>query len=164
MPPARKKPTTVPPEAALINRRRTDRGLEGPLSIAKCADMLDRYTSRPFSDRTWSSYEQGKTPIPDRELVLMALVVGATPEELGETNRHEAAELLRQELANRDATADDIPAGVSQRIHEAIQDIREMPGLTDQQRSAMINLLLEKVNTLLDQHRTQLDIMRPPNS
>ncbi len=152
---------TPPPDAALIQRRRTNRGLDGPLSIARCAEMLREYTAHTFTDRTWANYEQGKTPIPDRALVLMSLVVGATPEELDSVGRQEAGAMLASELATRSSDSM-LPRETQQRLEQAIRDIQEMPGLGDEQRQKMVELLLEKVHTLLDQHRAQVEIMRPP--
>lgn len=150
----------LPPDAALIHRRRTDRGLDGPLSLARCAELLKNYTAQPFTDRTWANYEQGRTPIPAHAFVLMALVVGATPEEVEATGRHDAAAMLTSEMAARDSGSV-LPKETQQRLERAIRDIQEMSGLDESQRQKMIELLLEKVDTLIDQHRAQVEIMRP---
>ncbi|PRX66161.1 hypothetical protein B0I32_106297 [Nonomuraea fuscirosea] len=155
-------PSTAPQEAplpedvALIQRRRTDRGLESPLSISRCAEMLRTYTSQPFSDRTWSSYEQGKRPIPDREYVLMALVVGATPEEVAAAGRDRASELLRGELDRRSSPAG---ARAAERIEAAIAQIEGLP-FSEETKAEMIEVLMQQVDALLDLHTKQIDIMR----
>lgn len=154
--------TALSPDAALIQRRRIDRGLEGPLTVTRCAEMLATYTTKPFSDRTWSAYEQGKRNIPDRELVLMALVVGASPEELQEAGRPEAAATLRQETERRHSpTTSGASKRTTERLEKAIQQINALP-LPDEQREALVALLLEKVDTLVEQHSRQVDILQPP--
>ncbi|MEV0149733.1 MULTISPECIES: hypothetical protein [unclassified Nonomuraea] len=151
----------LPPDAALIQRLRTDRGLEGPLSVARCAEMLGTYTTKPFSDRSWSAYEQGKRSIPDREYVLMALVVGATPEEVKAAGRDKASELLRQELDRRRAPAElsGASARTTERIEAAIAQIRTLP-FSEETQNEMIQVLLQQVDALLDLHNKQVDIMR----
>lgn len=153
--------TALPPDAALIQRRRTDRGLEGPLTVTRCAEMLAVYTTKPFSDRSWSAYEQGKRGIPDREFVLMALVVGATPEEAEAAGRAEAGALLRQEVERRRApTVSGASRRTTERLDRAIQQIQALP-LSDKKRNAMVAVLLQQVDNLLDLHSQQVDIMRP---
>lgn len=156
MSPTTHQDATLPADAALIQRLRTDRGLEGPLSITRCAEMLAAFTSKPFSDRTWSAYEQGRRLIPDRELVLMALVVGATPEDLKAAGRDRASELLREELDRRSS-----PAGqrAAERIEAAVAQIRALP-FSEETKAEMIDVLLQQVDALLDLHAKQLDILR----
>lgn len=152
--------TPLPADAALIQRLRTDRGLDGPLSVARCAELLGTFTSRPFSDRTWAAYEQGKRPIPDRELVLMALVVGATPEQLAAVGRDSAAELLRKERDRRTS-----PAGARavERIEAAIAQIEALP-FSEETKAGMVEVLLQQVDALLDFHNKQINIMRQERS
>ncbi|MEV4749011.1 hypothetical protein AB0K21_21755 [Streptosporangium sp. NPDC049248] len=153
--------TATPPEAVVILRRRTERGLEGPLSFARCVEMLKTFTDKPFTDRTWANYEQGKSHIPDRELVLMALVVGALPEELQETGRADAAAILRQEIEQRRApTLTGASRRTVERLERAIEQINTLAILNEDQRKELVALLLEKVDTTLDQHNRQVDIMR----
>ncbi|MFG1709177.1 hypothetical protein ACFLIM_38900 [Nonomuraea sp. M3C6] len=150
----------LPPDAALIQRLRTDRGLEGPLSVAKCAEMLGTYTTKPFSDRSWSAYEQGKRPIPDREFVLMALVVGATPDDVKAAGRAKANALLRQEIDRRRSPAvSGASRTTTERIDQAIAEIQALP-FAPETREAMVAVLLQQVNTLLDLHKQQVQIMR----
>src|SRR5690606_27072799 len=146
----------LPADAALIQRLRTDRGLDGPLSVARCAELLGTFTSRPFSDPTWAAYEQGQRPIPDRELVLMALVVGATPEQLAAVGRDSAAELLSKERDRRTS-----PAGARavERIEAAIAQIEALP-FSEETKAGMVEVLLQQVDALLDLHSKQLNIMR----
>lgn len=151
----------LPPDAALIQRLRTDRGLEGPLSVARCAEMLGAYTTKPFSDRSWSAYEQGKRSIPDREYVLMALVVGAIPEDVKAAGRDKASDLLRQELDRRRAPAElsGASARTTERIAAAIAQIQALP-FGEETKNEMVEVLLQQVDTLLDLHNKQMDIMR----
>ncbi|WP_433235364.1 hypothetical protein ACQPYK_25215 [Streptosporangium sp. CA-135522] len=119
-------------------------------------------TEKSFTDRTWANYEQGKSHIPDRELVLMALVVGASPEEIREAGRANAAAILRQETEQRHSLSmSRASRRTAQRLEKAIDQINAL-SLPDEQRKALVDLLLEKVDTLLDQHSRQVDILQPP--
>ncbi|MEV0617620.1 hypothetical protein AB0I81_30165 [Nonomuraea sp. NPDC050404] len=122
--------------------------------------MLNAFTSKPFTDRTWSAYEQGKRAIPDREYVLMALVVGAAPDDVKAAGRDKAAELLTQELDRRRAPT---PSGASARtiarIERAIAQIQATPFSQDT-RDGMIEVLMQQVDALLDLQEKQIDIMR----
>ncbi|MEU8195289.1 hypothetical protein AB0C10_16060 [Microbispora amethystogenes] len=155
-------PAPDPTLADLIHRRRTERGLEGPLKIAQCAQMLRRYTSKPFTDRTWSNYEQAKTWIPDRELVLMALVVGATPDELAAAGRAEAASMLRNELTHHAGTSAhaDFPDETVALMQRVDRDIDEMPNLSPDQKDRMKKVFRDKLNAVAELTREQLKIMR----
>ncbi|MFF0770926.1 hypothetical protein ACFYUK_18720 [Nonomuraea wenchangensis] len=134
--------------------------MESPLSVAKCAEMLGHYTSTPFSDRTWSAYEQGKRAIPDREYVLMALVVGATPEDVKAVGREKAGDLLRQELDKRKGPrSSGASARTAERVEAAIARIHELP-FSDETKEEMVAVLLRQVDTLLDLHTKQIAIMR----
>ncbi|QFY09593.1 hypothetical protein GBF35_25690 [Nonomuraea phyllanthi] len=151
---------SLPADAALIQRLRTNRGLDGPLTVAKCTEMLGTFTARPFSDRSWSAYEQGKRAIPDREYVLMALVVGATPEDVQAAGRDEAAKLLSQELdRRRTPELSGASARTVERVEAAIARIRELP-FSEETQTQMIEVLLRQVDALLDLHDKQMDIMR----
>ncbi|GGO63052.1 hypothetical protein GCM10012289_09070 [Nonomuraea cavernae] len=150
----------LPPDAALIQRLRTDRGLEGPLSVARCAEMLGTYTTKPFSDRSWSAYEQGKRDIPDREYVLMALVVGATPEDVKAAGRDRASELLRQEIDRRRApTASGVSKRTAERMDAAIAQIQALP-FDQKVRDQMVEVLQQQVDAMIDLHGRQVEIMR----
>jgi hypothetical protein len=98
----------------------------------------------------------------------MAMVVGATPEELDEAGRPDAAQLLRQEIRRR-AAADPALAGVDQDatpeailqiVVRGLEEIRGMPGLTEGQRRALEQSLIQSVRqniaTQIDQIRTAL--------
>ncbi|MEQ4724732.1 hypothetical protein [Nonomuraea sp. B19D2] len=122
--------------------------------------MLGTYTTKPFSDRSWSAYEQGRRAIPDREYVLMALVVGATPDDLKAVGRDKAAELLAQELDRRRAPAlSSASDRTIKRIERAIAQIQAMPFSQDT-RDGMVAALMQHVENLLDLQEKQLDIMR----
>jgi transcriptional regulator with XRE-family HTH domain len=158
--PPRDESPHLSPDAALIQRLRTDRGLEGPLSVARCAEMLGTYTTKPFTDRSWSAYEQGKRAIPDREYVLMALVVGATPEDVKEAGRESASQLLRQEIdRRRSPTVSGASRTTTERIDQAIAEIQALP-FSPETREGMVAVLLQQVNALLDLHKQQVQIMR----
>lgn len=77
---------TVPPEALLIRRARMARALS-PEEAAPLAKVIGA--------RRWRQIEQGQ-PAGDDVLAHMAAAVGASPEQLGETGRTEAAEVLRE--------------------------------------------------------------------
>ncbi|MDP9843318.1 hypothetical protein [Streptosporangium lutulentum] len=122
--------------------------------------MLATYTTKPFTDRTWANYEQGKRPIPDREFVLMGLVVGATPEDAEAVGRAEAGKLLRQEIERRRAPiVSGVPKETIERLERAVQEINALP-FSEKQRNAMVEVLMRKVNLMLDLDRQQVDIMR----
>ncbi|MCA2184690.1 hypothetical protein [Nonomuraea cavernae] len=122
--------------------------------------MLGTYTTKPFSDRSWSAYEQGKRDIPDREYVLMALVVGATPEDVKAAGRDRASELLRQEIDRRRApTASGVSKRTAERMDAAIAQIQALP-FDQKVRDQMVEVLQQQVDAMIDLHGRQVEIMR----
>lgn len=121
-----------PPEAQLIARLRRDR--VPPLSMREAARRAG------FSVATWTQNEQGYrkvtpvTVIPvtatDEKLARMALVVGATPGQLGEAGRDGAARMLQKI----------IDAGPDPRTQLA-EAVRNAGGLSDRQKQALIEML-----------------------
>jgi hypothetical protein len=121
-----------PPEARLIARLR--REMVPPVSLREAARRAG------FSVATWTHNEQGwrkVTPamiIPitatDDKLARMALVVGATPEQLREAGRDEAGRMLQKLI---DAGPD--PAG------QMVARIRESRDFTEAQKQALIGMV-----------------------
>ncbi|GGK90733.1 hypothetical protein Ppa06_57600 [Planomonospora parontospora subsp. parontospora] len=154
MSPVRRDTPSPPPEAVLITRLRRREG-----SISK--EMAIREANRraaaispenAFSEGTWRNIESGRTEASDKQLALMALVVGATPEQLEEAGRPAAAQLLRAEAERRVAAdpvlaeLDDLtPERVVMDLLQKVQDIRRSAEWTEGDKEQMIRKLLARV-------------------
>lgn len=124
-----------PPEARLITRLREDQ--VPPLSMREAARRAG------FSVATWTQNEQGyrkvtaALTIPIRatadKLARMGLVVGATPDQLREAGRGDAAAIL-QKL---------IDAGPDPKAQLA-EAVRNSAGLTERQKRALIDMVLRE--------------------
>lgn len=92
-----------PPEAVVIRRARLAKGMTVDAAAAKLSEML----GAKFSTSRWSQIETGyrsagdrRIPqsAPDGRLAQMAMIVGASPDQLREAGRSEAAEILLEKL------------------------------------------------------------------
>jgi hypothetical protein len=121
-----------PPEARLITELREAK--VPPLSMREAARRAG------FSAPTWVQNEQGYRKVApgvtiriratDEKLARMALVVGATPEQLEKTGRADAAVILQKLI---DAGPDPVA-----QMAEVVRQSREF---TDQQKQALIQLI-----------------------
>lgn len=121
-----------PPEAQLIARLRED--AVPPLSMREAARRAG------FSVATWTQNEQGYRKVTssvivpiratDEKLARMALVVGATPQQLADVDRREAARILGKL----------IEAGPDQN-EQMIAVIRTSRDFTERQKGALIDMV-----------------------
>lgn len=149
----------VPPEAALIQRRRMDR--LPPMSVRDAAAAATA-AGVQMSEAGWRSIEAGRYDGPKDKVAIMAQVVGITPEELAELGRRErrqnvvdAAQLLESHLRRRAAAepavasssidVESAPERVLAMILKGIDDIRSAEGLTESQKSSLERSLMEAV-------------------
>lgn len=123
----------APPEARLIERLRKD--MVPPLSMREAARRAG------FSVATWTQNEQGYRKVArtltipihatDEKLARMAMVVGATPDQLRETGRDGAARMLEKLL---EAAPDP---------HKQLaEQIRQSGDFTEQQKRTLIDMVL----------------------
>ncbi|MBB4915061.1 hypothetical protein [Streptosporangium saharense] len=163
--------SSLPLEAVLIRTlRERPSALARKMSLATALERLAEVSDDGvgFSDGTWRNIEHGRKIADDWELVLMALVVGATPAQLKEVGRQSAAELLSREINKRaevelttaDLDLDDIPDETKQKLLRQLAEISRLPGATEQDRAEMRAVLFGQLNTLLDLHAAQLRLMR----
>lgn len=121
-----------PPEARLIERLRKD--LVPPLSMREAARRAG------ISVATWTQNEQGYRKVTQHvvipitataeKLARMALVVGATPEQLREAGREDAAVMLAKIIEAGPDPGDQLA-----------EAIRLSSGLTDLQKQVLIELV-----------------------
>lgn len=161
----------VPAEIALI---RAKRKLAVPrMSHKRAAELAETYGGGSFSPSTWGKIESGAYEPPVDRLVIMAMVVGATAEELEAAGRPDAAKLMRAEIRRR-AQGDPIlaevdpeaaPEGILQLVVRGLEEIRSIPGLTPAQKRALERSLVRSVEqqiaTQIDQIRTASDPRDP---
>jgi len=125
-----------PPEARLIAELRE--AMIPPLSMREAARRAD------MSPALWASNEQGRRKVTsdvvipiratDEKLAHMALVVGATPEQLTEAGRPEAAKMLAKLI-------EEAPDEASQLV-DAVKEGK----LTERQKNALIDLIHRKLD------------------
>lgn len=160
--------TGPPAEAKLIRERREN--MVPRMSVRRAANQAEKASGETFSEATWRKIESGTYEGPADRIVLMALVVGVTADELDAAGRPDAARLLRQEIRRR-ADADPALTGIDpgatpekviQMIFRALEQIREAPGLTDDQKrkleSSLIFSVKSNLDASMDQIRTTLEI------
>lgn len=157
-----------PAEARLIRERRES--MVPRMSVRRAATLAARSSGETFAEATWRKIETGTYEGPADRIVLMALVVGITPDELDEAGRPDAAQLLRQEIRRRAGAEpalsgvdpDATPEKVIQMIFRALEQIREAPSLTeDQKRKLEASLIVSvkaNLDASMDQIRTTLEI------
>lgn len=131
-------PPQPPPEARLITELR-----EAKVPLLSMREAARR---AGFSVATWTQNEQGYRKVArgliipiratDEKLARMALVVGATPGQLGEAGRDEAAVILKKLI---DAGPD--PAA------QMIETIRSSGDLDDRQKRALIEMVRRSSST-----------------
>lgn len=158
---------SLPPEIALIREKRS---LAVPrMSHKRAAELAEQHGGGSFSSSTWGKIEKGDYTPPADRLVIMALVVGVTATELDEAGRPDVARLLREEIRRR-AQADpamaevdpaSTPEAILQMVVHGLEEIRALPGLTDEQKKGLEESLIRNVRqniaTQIDQIRTVLD-------
>lgn len=139
------------------------------MSHARAAELARQLGGGSFSTSTWTKIESGSYDPPVDRIVIMALVVGVTADELDRIGYAEGAHLLREEVQRRaqsdpalagvDATS--TPEAVLQLILQGLEEIRGHPGLTPDQKKAvegsLIRAVLQTVTTQIDHIRTVLD-------
>lgn len=167
----------LPSEAALILERRTNR-LPSPSISLRDAAAAATSAGIQMSESGWRSIEKGRYEAKPEVLAVMARVVGVTPAELeqvaerdGRDNARRAAVMLRAYVRNRAenepalaALAPRTPEAVLQMILEGIDDIRNAPGLTGDQKGSLEKSLIEAVTQTvagqIAQIRTTLEIVQ----
>jgi transcriptional regulator with XRE-family HTH domain len=138
------------------------------MSQARAAELAEQLSGGSFSASTWTKVEGGSHDPPADRLVIMAMVVGVTADELHRAGAAEAAQMLRDEIRRRasqepalDATAEDTPEAVLQLIIQGLEEIRTMRGLSPEQLAALeaslIRNVRQNISTQIDQIRTVLD-------
>lgn len=167
----------VPPEAALILERRTER-LPNPSMSLRAAAAAATAAGLTMTESGWRSIEKGRYEAKPEVLCVMARVVGVTPAELEDIakghdreNARKAAVMLRAYLRERAKSepalaeiAPRTPEAVMQMILEGIDDIRNAAGLSDDQKASLEGSLIEAVTQSvagqLVQIRTTLEIVQ----
>lgn len=157
----------LPDVIKLIRRKR---GLAVPrMSHKRAAELAEQLGGGSFSSSTWGKIESGEYDAPLDRLVIMAMVVGATAEELEQAHRPDVAKLLREEIRRRaksdpalaDVDPDGTPEAILQLVVQGLDDIRAISGLTDDQKHALEQSLIQSVKqniaTQIDQIRTVLN-------
>ncbi|RJL21075.1 hypothetical protein [Bailinhaonella thermotolerans] len=157
--------SSPPPEAVLIADRRTS--LE--LSVRAAARELAKYTDQPFSNTTWSNIEKGAARATDKQLVAMAQVVRAVPEQLDRAGRPQAARKLaeaieawaQKRLAEQARTI--THQDIVEKLWRAEQEIRGLPG-SAREHEQMFQALLQFTGAAVDAQLTQIRLAhkRPP--
>ncbi|WP_219512897.1 hypothetical protein [Nonomuraea ceibae] len=156
--------TDLPKEIQLIRERR---GRAVPrMSHKRAAEMAEQLGGGSFSASTWGKIESGEYDAPIDRIVIMAMVVGATADEMEERGRPDVAVLLREELRRRveaePALADvrETPEAIQQLVIRGLDELRAIPGLTKEQRQVLERNLVASVKqniaTQIDQIRTAL--------
>lgn len=163
-------PSGPPPEAELIRERRE--AMIPRLSHRKAAERAAALGKTTFSTATWQKIETGQYSGGKDRIVLMAMVVGVTPDELEETGRPDAARLLRREIERRAAEEpllqevalerEDTSEAVMQLLLKGLEEIRREPRLKPAQKRELerqlIRSQLAHLEAQLDQMRTTLEI------
>lgn len=160
-------PPALPPEAILIRQwRERPAALSRKMSLSTAMKRLREVApdGYGFSDGNLRNIEAGRKIAEDWELVLIGLAFYGTPEQLAETGRTSAAELLRKEidarakteLAVTNVSLDDIPTETKQKLLRQLAEIDSLPGATEQERKEMREVLFSQLNALLDMHATTL--------
>ncbi|WP_113705449.1 hypothetical protein [Nonomuraea lactucae] len=161
-------PSIAPGVAVIIRRRKRTDTLQRELSVRAAVRRFNDVAPYTISDMKWGRIEGGKVEtISDIDLAWMAYVVGATSDELAEDGAPEAAELLRDIIAKRsqeDGLAGlDLsltPETVQRELQERLQEIRALPGATDDERERMKTFLLQQMDLLLKSTKQQIDMLR----
>ncbi|MFI6317341.1 hypothetical protein ACIBG8_07470 [Nonomuraea sp. NPDC050556] len=159
----------LPPEAVLVRQlRERPSALTRKMSLSTAMERLAEVSEDGvgFSDGNWRNIETGRKIAQDWELVLIALVVGATPSQLEEVGRDSAASLLRQEIDKRAQVElaatrfdlNDIPQETKQKLLRQLAEIDRLPGATEQDRVQMREVLFNQLNALLDMHAATLKL------
>lgn len=154
----------------VIKLIRQKRGLAVPrMSHKRAAELAEQLGGGSFSASTWGKIESGEYDAPLDRLVIMAMVVGATAEELERAHRPDVAQLLREEIRRRarndpalvDVDPDGTPEAILQLVVQGLDEIRALPGLTDDQKHALEQSLIQNVKqniaAQIDQLRTVLN-------
>ncbi|MEU6778610.1 MULTISPECIES: hypothetical protein [Nonomuraea] len=160
----------LPPEAALISRLRTREGeLKPAMPIKTAAARVSSLAGYHFYANKWRRVELGESHAKALDLAWMAYVVGATPTQLEEASRPDAAKLLR-EIAKEQATKEPVisasvpseldPETVKRHLQERLEEIELTPGFTEEERAAMKEFLLAQVNLLLQSYGKQIQLLR----
>lgn len=95
------------PEMALIARYRRREGTPEPeLKVRPLARKISRASGHKFGEQFWRRRESGEvTDISDKDLAWMAWGVDVPADELAAAGRADAADLLRQIIADQEAKA-----------------------------------------------------------
>lgn len=134
------EPPKPPAEGELIRVAREALALSADAAAARTPVRIQGTRWRQL-ERGWERARPLKlAPAPARTLAHMAHTVGVTPEQLDDVQREDAAEILRaiqrQEEAGPPATVPDL----TDRHERAIMDF---PGVSDEARARMIELVRE---------------------
>ncbi|GAA0918743.1 hypothetical protein [Nonomuraea longicatena] len=167
MAPNKSASPALPPEASLIRQlRERPAALSRKMSLSNAMKRLAEIApdGYGFSDGTWRNIEAGRKIAEDWELVLIGLVLYATPEQVAATGRATAAELLRKEIDARAKTElaaskvslDDIPAGTKQKLLRQLAEIDNVPGATEKDRQELREVLFGQIDALMDMHAATL--------
>lgn len=142
------------------------------MSQAEAARTATQLGGKSFSHSAWTKYESGETAAPVGRLVIMAMVVGVTANDLEQAGEPQAAQLLRDEVHRRavehpaltTADTERTPEALLQMIIQGLEEIRAL-GLTSDQTAALEESLVRNVRqniaTQIDQIRTVMDPSRP---
>ncbi len=170
-----------PPIAQLITDRRERPG--GPLrlriSVRSAAKRAEALSGEVFSEPRWRRIESGERKdedISDRDIVFMAAAINdlanatvISPDDIQQAGRASAAELFREWIRERTKAEpalaslgpDLTPEAVQQTLHGMLTEIRELQGLSDEERAQIEKVLLAQIDVTLKSYGAQLRILRP---
>ncbi|MEV4079184.1 hypothetical protein AB0J43_02675 [Nonomuraea fuscirosea] len=159
--------TQLSPEMALLVRYRRREGSPEPeLGVRPLARKISEASGHKFNEQFWRRREAGMvTDISDKDLAWWAWGVGAPADELAATGRTDAADLLRQILADqetKDAAAEraaDRAAGAMESfLRDAYAEIDAL-NASGPEKDRMKRYLLERTRQVLDREQatTTLD-------
>lgn len=161
-------PKDVPAEAALIRERRE--AAIPRMSHRAAAARAETLSGMKFSAATWQKIENGDYRGGADRVAVMALTVGASPDELEEAGRPDAARLFREEIQRRAKSEPALAPVERETTSEAVlavllrglEEIRGERRLNDDQKrrleESLLSSVLENIEGRIEQIRTTLDI------
>ncbi|SDL74922.1 hypothetical protein SAMN05421874_12884 [Nonomuraea maritima] len=163
-------PPQRPADAALLHHLRTRRDeLLPEVPLKAIADKVARTAGYNFYPNKLRRIESGETSASDLDYAWVAWAVNATPNQVEEVGRPEAARLLR-EIIDKHSPKDTIlsavlapdvtPDAVQKHLRQKLEEIRSAPNFTPEERASMEEFLIAQIELLLQNVGRQMEMLR----
>ncbi|WP_188197296.1 hypothetical protein [Nonomuraea sp. SYSU D8015] len=162
--------TRLSPEMALITRYRKREGTPEPeIGFKPAARKIavasgDRHL---VAEQYWRRREHGEVQrVDDTPLAWMAWAVDVPPDELAATGRTEAADLLRQIIADQDAKAAQAPDRLElseellqQLVRQRMEKVRRLHGITEEDCERIEKFFRQRIQQAFDDTEVRIEAL-----